>query len=78
MERLALLFMVCMVVAMQYVIIAPSIMKVSLLLWLSFASLLLLFVVSLSIVVCRKSVIVVVYSKFICVVCHKFVFCYFS
>jgi hypothetical protein len=56
MEGLALLLLVCMVVAMQYMIIAPSIMKVSLLLWLSFASFLLLFVISLFVVVYHKFV----------------------
>jgi hypothetical protein len=43
MGGLALLLLVCMAMALQYVIIASSIMEVSLLLWLSFTSFLLLF-----------------------------------
>jgi hypothetical protein len=61
-----MLLLVCMVMVVQYVITAPSIMEVSLLLWMSFASLLLLFVVSLSILVC---------CKFVVVVCRKFICC---
>ncbi len=56
MGGLALLLLVCMAVAVHYVIAALSIMEVSLLLWLFFANLFLLFVVSLSVVVCRQSV----------------------
>ncbi len=72
MGGLALLLLVCMAMAVHYVIAAPSIMEVSLLLWLFFASLLLLlFVVSLSVLVCRKSVVVVC-RKSAVVVRHKF------
>jgi hypothetical protein len=53
MGGLALLLLVCMAVAVHYVIAALSIMEVSLLLWLFFANLFLLFVVSLSVAVCR-------------------------
>ncbi len=71
MGGLALPLLVCMAVAVHYVIAAPSIMEVSLLLWLFFASLLLLFVISLSVLVCRKSVVVVC-RKSAVVVRHKF------
>jgi hypothetical protein len=50
MGGLALLLLVCMAVAVHYVIAALSIMEVNLLLWLFFANLFLLFVVSLSVV----------------------------
>lgn len=53
MGGLALLLLVCMAVAVHYVIAALLVMEVSLLLWFFFANLFLLFVVSLSVVVCR-------------------------
>jgi hypothetical protein len=66
MGGLALVLLVCMAVALHYVIAAPSIMEVSLLLWLFFANLFLFFVVSFSVVVCLKSVVVVCHKSLCC------------